>query len=237
MKLLAIIPAKKHSERFPGKNMAEIDGRAMIDFTMEAAYEAKIFDKIVVITDDVTVDTLARDWKFQVLRPVVPTVFKGRVKESCQYVVTDKVAEGCTHFCLLLPTNPLRSAGQIVYGYGLFSTIPEPDYVVSVSEYTFNARYALKETFSNQQGILNYMRGLAPLIEEDIDKGREHFGPTYFMDGAVYWAKIDAFIRNKFSVSPTCPNTVFFKIPREDAYEVDTPFDLKVAEALMKERE
>jgi CMP-N-acetylneuraminic acid synthetase len=232
MKLLAIIPAKKKSERYPGKNMTEIDGRPVIDFTMEAAYKAEIFDEIVVITDDVTVDNLAREWKFKVLRPTTPTIFKGRVKEACQFVVMDKVAEGCTHFCLLLPTNPLRKGEDIVNGFSYFGAIPKPDYVVSVTEHTFNAHYALRPWEEDGQ------TGLVPLLGGiDIDVGREHFLPTYFMDGAVYWAKIDAFIKNKFSVSPTCPNTVFFSIPRERSYEVDDSFDLKVVRALMKEQE
>jgi len=236
MKLVAIIPTKKSSERFPGKNTADIYGTPMIEHTFQAVYSLKEkFHKIVVITDDNEVSKLTKEWKFE-LTNATPTVFKGRVKEACQYVIQG-VGKDYTHFCLLLPTNPLRTSEDILFGLDLFKTIPEPDYVMSVTEYPFNAHYALKETFDNQTGIFHYRRGLMPLIEKDIDVGREHFGPTYFVDGAVYWASIDAFIKNKWSISPICPNTLFFRIPKERSWEVDSEFDLKVIRMLMKERE
>ena len=231
-KLLAIIPAKKDSERFPGKNMAEIDSKPMIEYTFEAAYSAKIFDQIVVISNNDDVIKLAKEWGFEVTR-ANPMAFDGRVWRACQHVIQHHPdAKRCTHFCLLLPTNPLRAAKDIEFGFSLFQTIPQPDYVISVSEYPFNAHYALRGwEEENQMGLEPLLAGI------DIDIGREYFGPTYFMDGAVYWAHIGAFIKNKWSVSPVCPNTLFFKIPPERAIDVDTPFDLKLVRALMEEQE
>jgi 3-deoxy-manno-octulosonate cytidylyltransferase (CMP-KDO synthetase) len=52
MKILGIIPARFASSRFPGKPLAEISGKSMIQRVYEQAQKAKSLSKIVVATDD-----------------------------------------------------------------------------------------------------------------------------------------------------------------------------------------
>jgi 3-deoxy-manno-octulosonate cytidylyltransferase (CMP-KDO synthetase) len=52
MKILGIIPARYASTRFPGKPLAEINGRSMILRVYEQALKAGVFEDIVVATDD-----------------------------------------------------------------------------------------------------------------------------------------------------------------------------------------
>ena len=49
--MLAAIPARHGSTRFPGKPLAEIDGRPMIARVAEAAGAARTVDAVVVVTD------------------------------------------------------------------------------------------------------------------------------------------------------------------------------------------
>jgi 3-deoxy-manno-octulosonate cytidylyltransferase (CMP-KDO synthetase) len=52
MQIIGIIPARYASTRFPGKPLVEIDGKTMIQRVYEQATKAKVFDKIIVATDD-----------------------------------------------------------------------------------------------------------------------------------------------------------------------------------------
>ena len=52
MKILGIIPARFASSRFPGKPLADIGGKSMIQRVYEQAQKAKSLSKVVVATDD-----------------------------------------------------------------------------------------------------------------------------------------------------------------------------------------
>ncbi|WP_394990640.1 3-deoxy-manno-octulosonate cytidylyltransferase [Emticicia sp.] len=52
MKILGIIPARFASSRFPGKPLADIGGKSMIQRVYEQALKAKNLHKVVVATDD-----------------------------------------------------------------------------------------------------------------------------------------------------------------------------------------
>ena len=51
-KTLAIIPARYSSTRFPGKPLAEIAGKPMIQHVWERAKQTPSIDQILVATDD-----------------------------------------------------------------------------------------------------------------------------------------------------------------------------------------
>lgn len=51
-KILGIIPARYGSSRFPGKMLAKITGKTLIQLTYENARRSPLFDSLVVATDD-----------------------------------------------------------------------------------------------------------------------------------------------------------------------------------------
>lgn len=50
--VIAIIPARGGSKRLPGKNLKDLCGKPMIEWTIEEAKKSKYIDKIVVTTED-----------------------------------------------------------------------------------------------------------------------------------------------------------------------------------------
>jgi len=52
MSVVAILPARYDSTRFPGKPLALLNGKPMIQHTYEAVKKAKLVQRIVVATDD-----------------------------------------------------------------------------------------------------------------------------------------------------------------------------------------
>jgi len=51
-RVVALIPARYQSTRFPGKPLALIDGRPMIEHVVRRATEARLVDAVAVATDD-----------------------------------------------------------------------------------------------------------------------------------------------------------------------------------------
>ena len=52
MKIIAIIPARYKSSRFPGKPLADVCGKPMIWWVYQQAMKVHEFDKVYVATDD-----------------------------------------------------------------------------------------------------------------------------------------------------------------------------------------
>lgn len=68
--IIAVIPAKGQSNRLPNKNMSDINGRPMLDFTIEYARGSKLISNVYVSTEDAViaehckrlgVDVISRD--------------------------------------------------------------------------------------------------------------------------------------------------------------------------------
>ena len=52
VRVLAVIPARYDSSRFPGKPLARILGKPMIQHVYERASQCAMVDRVVVATDD-----------------------------------------------------------------------------------------------------------------------------------------------------------------------------------------
>jgi 3-deoxy-manno-octulosonate cytidylyltransferase (CMP-KDO synthetase) len=52
MKSIIVIPARYGATRFPGKSLARIDGRPMIQWVWEAACRSRLTEQVLVATDD-----------------------------------------------------------------------------------------------------------------------------------------------------------------------------------------
>ena len=62
MKIIGIIPARYASSRFPGKPLADIQGKSMIRRVYEQASKAPSLSKVVVATDDKRICDHVKEW-------------------------------------------------------------------------------------------------------------------------------------------------------------------------------
>jgi 3-deoxy-manno-octulosonate cytidylyltransferase (CMP-KDO synthetase) len=60
MKITAVIPARYASTRFPGKALAEIDGRPMIQHVYERTARSRLVSRVIVATDDLRIADAVR---------------------------------------------------------------------------------------------------------------------------------------------------------------------------------
>ena len=57
---VAVIPARGGSKRIPRKNIKEFCGKPMIAWPIEVAKKSKLFDRIIVTTDDEEITKVAK---------------------------------------------------------------------------------------------------------------------------------------------------------------------------------
>jgi 3-deoxy-manno-octulosonate cytidylyltransferase (CMP-KDO synthetase) len=95
MKLVGIIPARYASTRFPGKPLADIGGKPMIQRTYEQALKAKSLSKVVVATDDARIFKAVKNFGGEVIM-TSPDHTSG----------TDRCAEAVTMLNLETATTP-----------------------------------------------------------------------------------------------------------------------------------
>lgn len=108
MNLIALIPARKGSKRIPGKNMALLAGKPLLQYTIEAAIESVAFDEIVVSTDWDECENLAIEMGVDIIR---------RPEELCRDNSHDfewvshalDIMPGFDAFMILRPTSPFRT--------------------------------------------------------------------------------------------------------------------------------
>jgi len=62
MRTLAVLPSRFQASRFPGKPLASIAGKPMIQWVFEAAQRAAGVDRVVVATDDERIAATVRDF-------------------------------------------------------------------------------------------------------------------------------------------------------------------------------
>lgn len=66
MSLTAVVPARYASTRFPGKPLAQLLGKPMVQHVWERCHEAKVFSRVVVATDDERIAQAARSFGAEV---------------------------------------------------------------------------------------------------------------------------------------------------------------------------
>ena len=62
MKVLAIIPARYGSSRFPGKPLSDICGKPMIRWVYNQVLKAKKITDVIVATDDTRIETACKQF-------------------------------------------------------------------------------------------------------------------------------------------------------------------------------
>lgn len=110
MAVLGVIPARGDSKRFPGKNLADFNGRPLIAWTILAAQKSCI-DDLIVSTDDVEIELTAIAYGCKVLkRPAELATDEATSEDVLRHAIG---AFSHEYVVLLQPTSPLRTAQDI----------------------------------------------------------------------------------------------------------------------------
>ena len=227
---LAVIPARGGSKRIPRKNARDLCGRPVIAYTIEAALQSGVFDRVVVSTDDDQIAAIAKEYGADV--PFIRAASLANDYAPVSLVTLDALErldpdEKVYRYVAQLMANcPLRTAEDIRDSYRQFVETGA-DSQISVTRYgwlnpwwamTRDDRYRLALIFDEQRVARR---------SQDLP---EVFCPT----GAIWWAKADVLRCEKtFYVA----DRTGWKIPWQRAVDIDTEDDWRLTEILMEARQ
>lgn len=108
---LGIIPARGGSKGIPRKNIKMLGGKPLIAWSIEAAQNSKLLDRLVVSTEDREIAGVAEQFGAQVLeRPAQLATDEATTLSVLQHVLGSIDAQAIV---LLQPTSPVREEGLI----------------------------------------------------------------------------------------------------------------------------
>lgn len=122
--VIGLIPARGGSRRIPGKNLADICGRPLIAYTIDASRRAKRLTRTIVSTDDQEIAEVSRKLGAEVpfLRPSRLATDKAKSIDVIRHAARwlEKHGPKLRAMVLLQPTSPLRAAAHIDNAVRLF---------------------------------------------------------------------------------------------------------------------
>lgn len=216
-KVLAIVPARGGSTRLGGKNTRLLAGRPMVAWTLAAAAGSSMIDHLVVSTDDPAVAATATEmgWPPPFVRPDHLSGPEASVIDAVEHALA-RIGGDWDYVVLLQPTSPLRLAEDIDGAVALchrtgasaviaVSPLPKPPAFYGVVEP--DGRY--------------------------VPSGRGHgnvLDRTVVINGAVYVGRPEILFRARTFQSE---GALAYPMPFERGWDVDTPADFAVCEALL----
>ena len=221
---IAIIPARGGSKRIPHKNITEFCAKPMIAWTIQAAKESGLFDRILVSTDDQSIAEVSKTWGAEV--PFLRASYSddhAPVSEATVSALQQAMnhwQESYASVIQLMANCPLLTADDITQAVTQFEA-QDRSFQISCFKYGWmNPWWAVKlDTEGHPERLFPETAGQR---SQDLP---ELFCPT----GAIWIAKADMLLKTKTFYGP---NHVFEPMLWESGVDIDDYDDMRFAEAL-----
>lgn len=213
---VAIIPARGGSKRIPRKNVRPFLGRPMIAWSIAAARDAGLFDRIVVTTDDAEIAAIARDAGAEV--PFLRAPDLANDTATVTAVVQDAVRQLAlppdAAVCLIYATAPLVAGADLAAGLARLRN-SGADYCMSVAAFEVALAGALE---TNADGLLQPHPVVATL---------DGTAPLYHDAAQFIWGSAAAWLSDRRAMRDATAALVIDPFRVQD---IDTPEDWHTAE-------
>jgi CMP-N,N'-diacetyllegionaminic acid synthase len=216
---LGLIPARGGSKRIPDKNIRQLCGKPLIQYTIEAARESKALWKTIVSTDDEKIMKVTRNCGAEIpfVRPANLALDETPTFPVVKHALDFYKESPPDAIVLLQPTSPLRISRDIIDAIKLFEQ-SGADTVVGISEEPVKLATMLKAVTEKPYLTLEMPKILTP------NESR------YRLNGAIYVIKSSTILEK---------NTLFgekvigYLMPGSRSVDVDTMEDWRMVELLM----
>lgn len=229
--MLAIIPARGGSKGLPGKNIRPLNGKPLIQYTIEAALESKAVDHVIVSTDDLQIAEIAKMGGADVpfIRPDCLASDTASAVDvyihAVEYIMNAK-NNTIKKFIVLLPTAPMRTSKHIDQAVSLFYE-KKAETVISVKEAETPPGWYMNVDVAGR--IVNAGFG----IKNSIVSNRQVNDSYYIPNGAIYILDYHLLKDQRTYYSE---NTYGYLMSRNDSVDIDTIDDFEYVEFLMKKK-
>lgn len=225
MKILALIPARGASKRLPGKNVRQLGGKPLIEWSIQAARSLPDVVEVLVSTDDPEIARHAQHAGALVprLRPAELATDTASSVDVALHALDDyERAHGRVDGLLLLqPTSPFRSRARLQAGLVLFAANPDCS-VIGVSPASTHPLWCFR---------LDGMR-LRPFVEGGgLHLRSQDLPPAYAVNGAFYLVPANV-LRETHSLYARDLLPLVMETPAE-CIDIDTEEDWQLAEQML----
>ncbi len=222
MRNLAIITARGGSKRIPRKNIKNFMGKPMLAYAIEAALESKIFDEIMVSTDDNEISEVAKKCGAKV-------PFKRSEKNSNDFATTrdvllevieeyQKRGETFDNICCIYPCVPFLKGEDLKSAFVKFRE-SESDALTPIVRYSFPIQRAFK---INKNGYIEFREPeFANARSQDIE-------PMFHDTGMFYFYNVEKFLKDD------CKKRTYIELDESVVQDIDNESDWKIAEIKYK---
>jgi len=220
-KAIAIIPARGGSKRIPRKNIKNFHGKPLIAYSIEVALDSKLFNKVIVSTDDEEIATIARKYGAEVpfLRPKeLSDDFAGTgdvIRHALEELNKKNIYD---YVCTIYATAPLLQIKYLVEGYNKLKNTNAVN--------TFSATsmpFPIQRTFK-----LNDNGRCEMFTPEHYSSRSQDLEEAYQDAGQFYWRKIGKLSKeNMFGL-----DSIPIILPRYLVQDIDTLEDWQRAEIM-----
>ncbi|KIM05861.1 MAG: flagellar modification protein B [Sulfurovum sp. AS07-7] len=228
--ILCTICARGGSKGVKNKNIKELCGKPLIAYTIEQAKASSLFEHIVISTDSDDIANVAKKYGAEVFfkrsaemasdtagkLDVIRDAFKRSEKyynRTFEYLID------------LDATAPLRSVDDIINSFKQFKE-NDNDNLITAMPSRRSPYFNLVEQDQYGRVYLSKKLDSAVVRRQDAPK-------SYDMNASIYIWKRDV-ILNKDSLF--LEKTGLYVMPEERSIDIDTEFDYKFVEFLMKEK-
>lgn len=224
--MLAIIPARGGSKGLPGKNLKLLDDMPLIYYSIKAALDSKLINRVIVSTDNEEIASIAKNFGAEVfMRPANLAEDDSMVIDTYLNVVDlifQQHSKPIVSFVSLLPTSPLRTSKDVDEAIKIFND-KNANSVISVVEASVPLHWHKQITDNGQ--LKNF------LPEFDTIKNRQELKKAYVPNGAIYVFKTEVLrLERQYYTNKTYP----FIMPKERSADIDDDFDFEWAKYLFK---
>ena len=222
---VAVIPARGGSKRIPHKNIRKLGGRPLLAYTVSAALDSGLFERVVVSTDDAAIAAVARASGAEVLTRAAELSDDHTPTSLVTLGVVEQLGLGdARHVAQLLPNCPLRTAEDVRSSYTQFLA-GEHEAQLSVTRYGWlNPWWAFT---MDAQGPAQH---LTPVFEAKLKARSQDLPTLYCPTGAVWWTTAASLRREK--TFHTARRTGW-ELPWQRAVDIDDEDDWQLAELLL----
>lgn len=222
MKTIGIVPARGGSKGVPRKNIALLNGKPLIAYTLEAAALSSL-ERVIVSTEDDEIAAISESLGAEVIRrphlagdtaPTLPTLQDALQRAGGSY---DAVMT-------LQPTSPFRTSRHIDEALGSFALHPEADSLVSVVQVPHNMiPQSLMELGADGMLSNHIKAGNLPLRRQDK--------PVYFArnGAAIYITRVSRLGEYVFG-----GNILPYLMKKTESFDIDDMEDWVIAERLLR---
>jgi N-acylneuraminate cytidylyltransferase/CMP-N,N'-diacetyllegionaminic acid synthase len=224
-RILAVIPARGGSKRLPRKNIRPLAGLPLIAWTIRTAIAARIFDEVLVSTDDTEIADIAIRFGASVpgLRPRELSTDTATSVDVVLHALSKYEAEHVTFksVMLLQPTSPFRSVETIRRAVRLHEHAGNPP-VVSLCPAKAHPAWCF---LVDSEGCMSGYAGDGTRLGRAQD-----LPPVYQLNGSVYLATVDD-LRNERSFIGSRTQALLVTKP-EESIDIDDAWDWQLAECI-----